>query len=472
MFDYFYFFRQLIHHVLIPPLMIARRIWSLLKERSSKQVASPEPTFNCNYFMPERVPCFQFHCECYKLVRLLDAIPAMTIKKEKNRFILGALDSIDIQVLNGELDMMQKFELECLHCVINWLLHLIYFECSVYDEKLMYIAGLVADLLEVCVGGSSNVSFLYNWQHVDIETGSFYDARTLTSENVQARFQILPGEVGDSLWYFVKGHILMEARACAIFDGIIKLYTMDEHKSIALLRETLSSACDELKSILAVMSLYMHRNKILLEHWPVIQRLLGLPTFDGIRGLQNCWLFAINLIVNVRTSHDEEIQQIDDSVWKHLLHSQRKLMLKFKQNSDHLMVLCKNCGDHKLFSLFHKFVSHVLIWRSIHRSRASQFIGSSMMNAYKSTGSNQPRMLRDIQDQLDGRIKDFVHLQVKIRMALFQSKVSRRRRQHQQKASSENTRRRMTEPHVNYSAQQQDATRSRARTIAGEECEI
>ena len=98
----------------------------------------------------------------------------------------------------------------------------------------------------------------------------------------------------------------MEARACTILDGTVRLHSMEHDGSLIETQETLAAICNEMKTILTVMSNYMHKNKILLQHWPLIQELLKLSPYNGIRGLQNCWIFSMNFIVNVKKSNNEE----------------------------------------------------------------------------------------------------------------------------------------------------------------------
>ena len=386
----------------------------------------------CNYFMPERVPTFLFNGQAKKLVELLDELSKAETKETKQNSITRILTSIDLNMLYGDLDAMENFELECLHCVNSWLLHLIRFEFSIYLPKLKWIAATVARRLNVNVGGCSNVSFTYNWQHIRLKPNSVYDCRTLQSEDLVPRFRILSDSEGDSLWYFIKGHILMEARACNIFHGIIKLYSMEQDSSLIEVRETLAAICLEMKTILSVMSTYMHKNKVFLQHWPIIQELLKLPLYNGIRGLQNCWIFAMNFIVNVKKSDNEEINAMENAVWESLLPHQIKWMSKFKENSDTLMALCKHHNDNELYMLFEEFIRHIITWRAIHRSRASQFISSTLNDTYETTGSGKHKRLLDIQNLWDQRINDFSKLKQTIRVTrylpqLIRTKLERNR---------------------------------------------
>ena len=388
---------------------------SALRNTKPNDVIFNGPISVWNYFLPERIPCFMFDDECKKLVSLLDDLSTAKTKPEKRNRVCSTFVSMDLQKLHQELNKMTTFELECCHCVIGWLLHVIYFELSIQDPTLESVAAFVGNLLNVTIGGSSNASFAYNWQHVTLKPNSIYDARALNDENIVARFKILSTDESDSLWYFIKGHILMEARACDIFDGIMAVYTTGPHGSLILLRETLSSICIRMKEVLATMSTYMHKNKVLLKHWPKIQQLLKLPGYDGIVGLQNCWILAMNFVVNVKPSDDPELRRLEANAWKYLLPHQRDWIVKFKDNSNYLMALCKSYHDNQLFSLFEKLVEHVITWRAIHRSRASQFIGSTLENTYESTGSGRQKKLSEIQNQWDGRIKDFLRLKKAIR---------------------------------------------------------
>jgi hypothetical protein len=435
-----------------------------LSNNETNDLISGESIAICNYFMPQRVPCFIFNGECNKLVGLLDELPIVKTKEMKNSLVVRALTSLNLEKFNKELNEMTNFELECLHCVNSWLLHLIYFELSIYHAKLKWIAYSVGKLLHASFGGSSNVSFTYNWQHVTLKPNSFYDARTLTDENIVRRFRMFSNEESDSLWYFIKGHILMEARASNIFDDIIKLYTIDQDGSLVLLRETLSSICYEMKTILTIISSYMHKNKVLLKHWPTIQQLLQLPTYDGMSGLQNCWIFAMNFIVNVKQSNDEEINRLEQSVWKYLLPYQRDWMLKFKQHSEYLMLLCKSYDDDELFLLFEKLIAHVITWRAIHRSRASQFISSALTTTYKSTSGRQLK-LSDIQRQWDQRIKDFSDLKQTLRTTNFLCKFIRGVRQRERTRLSENISRRLSLQYENIEQEQYRKHRTRACTL-------
>ena len=373
----------------------------------------------CNYFMPERVPTFIFHGQSKKLVELLDQLSTTEAKEMKQNSIKSILTSIDLEMLYKDLDEMTSFELECLHCVNSWLLHLIRFEFSIYIPKLKWIATTVARRLNVNVGGCSNVSFMYNWQHARLEPNSVYDSRTLQSEDLVPRFRILANSEGDSLWYFIKGHILMEARACKIFDGISKLHSLERDISLIETQQTLAFICHEIKTILTIMASYMHKNKVFLQHWPSIQELLKLPPYSGIRGLQNCWIYAMNFIVDVKRSNNEEINTMEDAVWKSLLPYQIKWMSQFKENSTTLMTLCKHHNDDELYVLLEKFVGHIITWRCIHRSRGSQFISSTLKDTYETTGSGKHKKLLDIQKLWDERISDFLKLKQTIRATRY-----------------------------------------------------
>lgn len=384
----------------------------------------------CNYFMPARVPTFLFDGQSKKLVELLDELSTTKTKDMKHNLIIRILTSFDLKRLHKDLDEMTNIELECLHCVSSWLLHIIRFEFSVYPPKLEWIASTVAKRLGVNVGGCSNVSFIYNWQHISLQPNSVYDSRTLKSEDLVPRFRIFSNSESDSLWYFIKGHILMEARACNIFDGITKLYSMEKNCSLIMALETLAYICHEMKTILKVMSSYMHKNKVLLQHWPLIQELLKLPPHNGIRGLQNCWIFAMNFIVNVKQSDNEELNSMENDVWGSLLPHQMKWMSKFKENSDTLMMLCKRHNDDELYMLLETFVGHVITWRAIHRSRGSQFISSTLASTYETTGSGKQMKLLDIQNLWDQRISDFSKLKQTIRVARYSSQLVHAKLEH------------------------------------------
>lgn len=270
-------------------ILLAGNFFILLSKASSsiyRELVNVDPeakitavTPVCNYFMPERVPTFLFHGQGKQLVELLDELSIAETKEMKQNVMTRVLKSIDLKMLHNDLDQMTNFELECLHCINSWLLHLIRFEFLMYPPKLKWIATVVASRLNVNVGGCSNVSFTYNWQHTKLKPNSVYDSRTLQDGDLVPRFRIWSGSEGDSLWYFIKGHILMEARACTIFDGIARLHSMELDDSLIETRETLATICNEMKTILTVMSNYMHKNKVLLQHWPLIQELLKLSPY-------------------------------------------------------------------------------------------------------------------------------------------------------------------------------------------------
>lgn len=137
----------------------------------------------------------------------------------------------------------------------------------------------------------------------------------------------------------------------------------------------------------------------------------------GIRGLQNCWIFSMNFIVHVKESANEELNAMENDVWKSLLPHQAKWMTQLKENSEKVMVLCKHHNDNELYRLLERFVGHIITWRAIHRSRASQFISSTLKDTYETTGSGKHKILLDIQHLWDQRINDFAKLKKTIRVA-------------------------------------------------------
>ena len=123
---------------------------------------------------------------------------------------------------------------------------------------------------------------------------------------------------------------------------------------------------------------------------------------------------------------------MESDVWKSLLPHQTKWMTQLKENSDKLMILCKHHNDNELYMLLEKFVGHIVTWRAIHRSRASQFISSTLKDTYETTGSGKHKRLLDIQNLWDQRISDFSKLKQTIRVARFlpqliRAKVERNR---------------------------------------------
>ncbi|CAF1112540.1 unnamed protein product [Adineta steineri] len=287
--------------------------------------------------------------------------------------------------------------------------------------QLQSLANTVANYLGVAVGGCSNVSFIYNWQHKHLEPGSLYDPRTLNTDCIEPRFIILSEEESGSLWYFIKGHILMEATACNIFDHIMQLYEIDFNdngvfhlETLTKCREALSSMSLELKTLLTIMSSYMHQNKILLKHWPYIQQLVMLPLYDGMSGIQNCWLFALSYVTNAEQSKNGEVKIEEEAVWTHLLPHQTALMLKFKERSKHLTMLCKHLNDDEIFTLYENFIGGVITWRAIHRSRASQFT-SILPDSFETTLPTDFFNLKRLQKVWDNRINDFVKLKSAVR---------------------------------------------------------
>jgi len=268
------------------------------------------------------------------------------------------------------------------------------------------------------------VTFLYNWQHISLKPGDLYNPRELNNTNILPRFKILLNQ-SDSLWVFLRSHILMESNATNIFDNIITLYSLkdkyenqlipfyNKYSLVAQVHSCLYLINKHMKDILQLMTENIHSNKVFLQDWKTIQSVLKLPNFDGIVGSQNCWILALNIIVNVNSPENKHNQLLENIAWKHLLPNQRKVMEYYKKNSENLIYLVQTLNEPKLSVLLQELISNIILWRSVHRSRSLQFMKSTMNEVYE-TSIGIDKNINQIQQQLDSRIKEFSNLKAKI----------------------------------------------------------
>jgi hypothetical protein len=396
---------------------------TLNRQKKTPQVTLARTSFQeaTNFFMPPVVPNFDFGCEAGKLVKLLDTLSNSNLNEATVHLEIA---EIDFQSLEREISQKKTFELECLHCVLGLLLHIIYFNYKVYIPQLVEISNQVAKILNASVGGSCNVTFLYNWQHVSIKPGETYNSRDLNSTNIVPRFQIFSNQK-ESLWTFLKAHILMESKACLIFDNIIDLYTLKEkfehnlinrQQLVAEIYSNLNSINLHMINILSLMKENIHSNKVFLQDWKTIQNFLKFPNYDGIVGLQNCWLLALNYIVNVTQPENVHNKHLEIIAWKHLLPNQRFIMEHFKTNSQFLFSFVLEINHPPSSLLLQEFVRNIILWRSVHRSRALQYISyknNSDLDNYE-TSVGIEKNVNQVKHQLDSRLKEFSLLKTRI----------------------------------------------------------
>merc|ERR1719413_272282 len=111
------------------------------------------------------------------LVAWLDALCSEPLEQVPPS-LLEDPQAITLRGIESEREMSKQSELVCNKVVTGWLLHRVTTETDQVPPLLVTLDRVLADRLGCGVGGCSNLSFYYNWQHPDLEPGSPYDART------------------------------------------------------------------------------------------------------------------------------------------------------------------------------------------------------------------------------------------------------------------------------------------------------
>jgi len=369
-----------------------------------------------NFCMPELVPDFRFNGrpQMQLLVAWLDALCETSRGSAAALELTGNPQVLCIDDLMREWTASTQHELLCAKVVTGWLLQRIRSETPEYPPVLLAADKALAAKLGGYIGGCSNLSFFYNWQHPSLQPGTCYRMEEFLGlfsgdgqTSLRCRFVPLGGQVCSSFEAFILGHVEMEAKACLMCRSALQvqhsiLKGEDATEDMLRMAERGEDMFDSFQH-------WFNENRVRLDHWSDIQATLRLPEYTGMGGVQNTSVFLVGEILGVTdAAHPKNKEGAAEA---HFVKHQRQVVQFFKERRNVLRDHVQGFGSSKLErACFERLVRASLRWRASHRARVLKYVRAAQTGQEYQTSTGQLTDTKMLAEQFDSRMEEFAML--------------------------------------------------------------
>lgn len=357
-----------------------------VEQRIQEPVIPPKTAqygLGVNYAMPELVPDFGFHgrLQHQLLVDWLDALCATGVGVGAS--LKADPEQLSVDAFQAEWEVSSDHELICAKLVTGWLLQRIRSETEVIPQKLLGADEGLAKRLGCNIGGCGNISWIYNWQHPEMQPGTPYSYRTLIKcfENkdtsLRPRFTPIGGEVATSFEPFIMVHIEMEAYACAMTEKSIQ--AQDKILAGKAANAEMAEVAARGRDMLGVFTQCFNSGLVSPTHWPHIQKTLHFPEYTGMSSAQNISIQLLGEAVAVGVPGHEYNQNLHDIAELGFVPHQRKVLQFVRDRRDVMRdyaLSTRASADER--ASYNALVKVSVMWRGSHKKHVMKYVAAAL----------------------------------------------------------------------------------------------